>query len=373
MLHVDIPTQSELLALALERAPASVSIYLPTTPVSGEISGDRIVLKNLAKEALAQLEAAGHAKREIEELAVHIDHLVEDEEFWRFQAHSLAIFATPARVKTYRVPNALSPIAEVSDRFHLQPLLRAVTFPQVAYALALAEGNVRLIEVLPDLPAVPVHVHGLPSSAAEALGRSSMGVRTEGRRSDSASGQRASLAEFARTVDRALRGVLAGQEIPLFLAADSTLNHIYRSVNSYPHLASFGIEGTPADMNDNEIAAETRRLLDRLHASEVADIRKLYAERANSGRATSDIAQAARAATHGAIATLLVDIDHSEPGLLDEETGAVTFADTESAGTYGVVDEIARRALLTGARVLAVRASDLPEPAPLAAILRYAF
>jgi len=373
MLHVDIPTRSEFLALAHERASASVSIYLPTTPVSGEISGDRIVLKNLVKEALGQLEAAGHAKREIEGIAEHIDQLVEDGEFWRFQAHSLAVFATPEKVRTYRLPSVLSAMAEVSDRFHLNPLLRSVTFPQAAYTLALAEGNVRLIEVLPDLPVVRVNVHGLPTSAAEALGRSSMGVRTESRRSDSAAGQRASLVEFARTVDRALRGLLAGQEIPLFLAADPTLNEIYRSVNSYPHLVPFGFEGTPADLNDGEVATATRHLLDRLHASQVDDIRKIFAERRNSGRATSDIAQAARAATHGAVSTLLVDLDHSEPGLIDEETGAVTFADTESAGTYGVVDEIARRALLTGARVLAVRAADLPDPAPLAAILRYAF
>jgi hypothetical protein len=373
MLHVDIPTQSELLALAVERAPASVSIYLPTTSVSGEISGDRIALKNLAKEAVDQLEAAGHDKREIAEIAAHLDHLVEDDSFWRFQAHSLAVFATPAKVKTYRVPNALTPMVKVSDRFHLKPLLRAVTFSQVAYVLALAEGSVRLLEVTPDQPAIHVPVHGLPSSAAEALGRSSMGVSTESRRSDSASGQRASLAEFARIVDRALRGLLAGQHVPLFLAADPTLSDIYRSVNSYPHLAPFGLEGTPADMNDAQIVDAARGLLDRLHAAEVDAIRKQYAERGNSGRATSDIAQAARAATHGAIATLLVDIDHSEPGLIDEETGAVTFADAESATTYGVVDEIARRALLTGARVLAVRASDLPEPTPLAAILRYAF
>jgi hypothetical protein len=37
-----------------------------------------------------------------------------------------------------------------------------------------------------------------------------------------------------------------------------------------------------------------------------------------------------------------------------------------------VVDEIARRALLTGARVLGVRKDDLPGGTPLAAILRYA-
>ena len=40
--------------------------------------------------------------------------------------------------------------------------------------------------------------------------------------------------------------------------------------------------------------------------------------------------------------------------------------------TYGVVDEIARRVLLHGGQVLAVRAEDVPGGGPLAAILRYA-
>jgi hypothetical protein len=99
----------------------------------------------------------------------------------------------------------------------------------------------------------------------------------------------------------------------------------------------------------------------------------VYALRENSGRATKDIAQAARAATHGAIATLLVDIDSTVPGIIDEETGAVTFDGTETASNYGVIDEIARRSLLTGAKVLAVRAEDLKSASGLAAILRFPF
>ena len=370
MLYVDIPTHSELIALALERTPASVSIYLPTTPVSGEISGDRTVLKNLAKEAVAQLVEVGHDKREVAAIEAHFDDLVDDDGFWRFQAHSLAIFATPGNVRTFRVPNVLSPMAEVADRFHLKPLLRAVTFSNVAYVLALAEGCVRLIEISPDQPPVNVDVPGLAKSAAEALGVSSLGVRTQSRRSDSASGQRGMRAEFARAVDRALRGVLAGKDVPLFLAADPTLNMIFRSVNSYAHLVPFGM-GTPGDLSDTEVAAAARVLLDRLHAEEITAFHELYAARENSGRATTDLAQAARAATHGAIGTLLVDIDVTVPGTIDEESGALTFASAETAANYGVVDEIARRALLTGAKVLAVRSTDLRGPTPLAAILRY--
>ena len=51
--------------------------------------------------------------------------------------------------------------------------------------------------------------------------------------------------------------------------------------------------------------------------------------------------------------------------------GGVSFDDGPSASTYDVVDEIAARALNTGARILGVRKVDLPENAMLAAILRF--
>lgn len=371
MLYIDIPTQAELHTLALTRTPAAVSIYLPTTPVSGEISGDRIVLKNLAKEAVTQLEEAGHDKREIATIADHLENLVEDDNFWRFQAHSLAIFVTPSTVKTFRVPNALHAQAEVADRFCLIPLLRAVTFPQTAYLLALAEGSVRVFEIAAGLPIALVAVPDLPANITEALHQPSTGVRDESR-ANSAAGQRSRQTEFARSVDRALRGLLSGHHVPLLLIADGTLGAHYRSINSYPHLMPEGLNRTPEKMNELEIADAVRPLLDHISAAETAAFRDLYATRGSSGRAIADVAQTARAATMGAIATLLVDIDAHVPGLIDEETGEVALAENETATNYNVVDEITRRALLAGARVLAVRAEDLPTAAPLAAILRYA-
>ena len=53
----------------------------------------------------------------------------------------------------------------------------------------------------------------------------------------------------------------------------------------------------------------------------------------------------------GAIDTLLVDMDEVVPGTVDETDGRVTFHATGGADSYDVVDEIACRALLTGARV----------------------
>jgi hypothetical protein len=370
MLHVDIPTDADLHALATERHAAAVSLYLPTTPVAGEISGERIALRNLLDKALHQLAETGIPKPDRDAIADHVHDLVDDDAFWRFQAHSLAVFVTPERVRTFRVPNQLTAQAEVADRFLLKPLLRAVTFSNHAYLLALAEGSVALHAVTADAPAEPVPIPGLPRNATDALGRSSMGTRTESRRTDTSAGIRGAISQYCRAVDRALRPYLAGKHVPLFLVADPGIGTLYRQVNSYPGLASFGHDSTPETMSPADLSRAARSLLDRLHATEVAALGASFAEEQGSGRATADIAQAARAATQGAIRTLLVEMDGVVPGTVDD-SGAVSFGPADSAATYGVVDEIARRALLTGARVLAVRRADLPTDAPLAALLRW--
>lgn len=112
-----------------------------------QAQADRIALKNLAGEALAQL--ADHDKREVRVLEELLLDLVDDDEFWAVQANGLAVFATPAGLHTFRLPTRLQPMAEVSDRFHVQPLLRVVTVPQSGFVLALTPGSVRLVEVLP--------------------------------------------------------------------------------------------------------------------------------------------------------------------------------------------------------------------------------
>lgn len=372
MLYLDLPTTADITDLAAQRNDLSVSIFLPTTPVSLETDADRILLKNLAKEALDQFQAAGADKRRVGALIEELDDLIEDDEFWRFQAHSLAIYVTPDNLRTFRVPNALEPLVKVSDRFHLKPLLRAINFGNACYVLALADGGVRLIEVSADLPAEAVKVEGLPTDAASAVGQASIATRSYSGRIGGSEGKKVRLRQYARQVDAALRGLLAGATIPLILASVESLGAIYRSVNTYPHLAAQGIEGNPERLSPAELAAAARPILDEIYQTQVADWRERFQQRGNEDRATTDLARAARAATFGAVQSLLVDMDRVVNGTVDETDGAITFADGPSAETYGVVDEIARRVLLTGGEVLSVRAADLPEGKPLAAILRYA-
>jgi hypothetical protein len=371
MLYVDLPSPSEIGDLASQRNDVCVSIFLPTTPVTAAAEADRMQLKNLARQAVGQAEASGADKRRLRALAEELDDLVDDDEFWRFQAHGLVVYATPDNLRTFRVPSALGAMVAVSDRFHLKPLLRFTTFPHSCYVLALAAGGVRLLEVSADLPTTPVKLGGMPQDAASAAGKASISGRAHSGRLVGSEGQTVRLRQYARKVDAALRPLLAGGETPLVLAAAEPIGPIFRSVNSYPHLAAAGIDGNPERRSDEELGMAARGVLDELYRRRVADLRSLFERRANEGRSTADIAQAARAATFGGIQTLLVDMDRAVPGSVDETDGSVAFADRESADSYGVVDEIARRVLLSGGRVLSVRAADLPAGAPLAAILRY--
>lgn len=64
-------------------------------------------------------------------------------------------------------------------------------------------------------------------------------------------------------------------------------------------------------------------------------------------------------------------MDQVIPGFVDDQTGAVVLASKDDARAYDVIGEIAVRALLAGARVLAVRAADMPTGAVVAAVTRY--
>jgi len=376
VLHTDIPTRDDVDALAAVREHPCVSIYLSTTPLPKDADMARVELKNQVSQAVQQLRAAGTDRHLIEQQEEILVDLIEDVDFWRLLSYSLAIFATPTSVRTFRLPNRLSTALEVSDRFYLKPLLRAVTFPQAAFVLALAQNSVRLLEISAESPVYAVSVPGLPSDVADAVGLPSINGRTQdshimGGRIQGGEGQKVRMRQYARAIDRALRPVLSGLDLPLILAAAEPLAGIYRSVNSYPNLTDAIIGGNAEETPDEDLGRAARGILDELYAAELDELVDRMARRAAHGRAVTDLSDVARAATYGAVETLFVDIDQSVPGLVDEETGAVTLSDSEDAVSYGVVDEILRRALLSGAEIFAVRADDMPGGGAVAAGVRF--
>jgi hypothetical protein len=111
-----------------------VSIYLPTDSGSSE-AAQRIEFGSLTTDAVGQLRGAGAARDGLAAIDEELGEPAEDEEFWRCQARSLGVFVTPASLRSFRLPSRIVSSVEVSDWFFIKPLLRAVTFPDVAFVL----------------------------------------------------------------------------------------------------------------------------------------------------------------------------------------------------------------------------------------------
>jgi hypothetical protein len=393
MLHIDIPTVAEFKSLAAIKGDSCVSLYVPTSPLPDRARENRIALDDLTKDALSQLKEAGTDKRRIGPLEEQFRHLVgaddydpDDDkirklqnrkpdpidEFWRFQGNGLAVLATPKMTRTFRLPYRPKPLAEVADRFHLTPLVRAMTSPQDIFVLAVAEEGVRLVRAFVNLPPVQVPVPELPKRAEDVARRASINERNQKGRLLGSEGKKVLLHKFARRVDHAVRGVLAGQAAPLVLAADEPLASIFRSINTYPGLVDEGIAGNPDVLTDAQLEDAALPILDRLYARDLKAAIARY-DALKPRRATTDVSYVAHAATAGAIDELLVDLDAVIPGIVSDIDGSVTYASSDDAEVYSVVDEVARRALYTGAKVLGARREELPDRAPLVAILRYQF
>ncbi|MFO7690898.1 MAG: hypothetical protein R6W83_10170 [Cryobacterium sp.] len=378
MLHTDIPTEATVRQLAGVIEPYCVTIYLPTSALPSESELARIELENQLSTAVERLTMAGADRSRVTEFEDSIAALIDDRPFWFYQSETLALFARSGTVQTFRLPNRLPAAVEVSDRFYVKPLIASVSSTQTAFVLALSQNAVRLIEITAAAGAYPVEVPDLPTDAASAVGRESISGRSPQGRIQGSEGQKVRLRQYARAVDVAIRPILKGLEVPLILAAAEPMPGIFRAVNSYPHLTNEVIRGNPDEARDADLAAAARTILAARYTEQLQELKAHITAQVPQGRAVTDLSDIARAATFGAVDLLMVDIERVIPGTVDDTSGAITFADAgavldpDAPPHYGVVDEIVRRALSSGARVLGVTAADVPGGGEAAATTRFA-
>jgi hypothetical protein len=372
MRNIDLLNRDELIRIAGIREPGSVTIYVPTSAELNESDQARIEVKSRLREAVAQLEAASTDAAAIDSITNAVDELLIDGDFWRRQSNSLAIFVNRSTLSTFRVGDNLVGLTGVSDRFMITPLLRAATFGHSAFVLALSQNAVRLIDISPALSASEVLVPELPRDLKSTVALDLTNDRDTLAHLRMSEEPKVRMKEFSQAIDRALQPVLAQSDRPVVLAADEPLASIFRSVSSSPRLVEPAIGGNPEERSADELAASAAPILDAVHAKELATQVTRFEEASSPDLTDSTLDGVAVAATSKAIDTLFVDIDQHIPGYVDELSGVITRSETEDAFDYDVVDEIVRRALLSDARVIAVRAGEVPGAGPVAAILRFA-
>lgn len=367
MLTVDPLTPEDINQLLDARDPASVTIYLESSPVPAQQEGARIALRNAAGEAEKELVAGGCAPKEAAAVVAPVRELSERLSFWEHQGASIALFAAAGELRTFRMASRLRPHVATGDRFDVGALLRAVTFRNGAHLLAVAAHDVKLYELTADRRAEEVHLDLDLDELSATLAVTDNEGQADRRAAPSDRTQRE---RFAGLVQRAVLPTLRRTGLPLVITGAPDLVAAYRTVNEYDQLLEDGLDVHPSSLEVDDVDARTREVLDAHYSHELAGWRELFGTRRSAGRATTDLTEVAKAATMGAVEELWFDMDVAQEGRLAED-GEPELVDEGGPDTYNVVDEIAARVLRAGGTVRAVREKDLLDESPVAAVLRF--
>jgi hypothetical protein len=366
MHHIDVPTSEDLLALTAEHGSDRVTIYLHTSPLPTEAVPSRRDLKNRAKDVEHRLSSPA-GKAVVEKLLA----LVDDEEFWREQCHSLAIFASETTLRTFRLPQPVPERVAVADRFEVGPLCGTAIFPRSAFVLAVSESTSRLVEVSANGRGRTLEVSGLPVDPI-VMQRTDSDDRAPMPRPQGSSGERVEIQKYLRLAHDAIIPTIRPSAQPLILATSRQLAHQFEAVNSYEHLVPEIIEGNFDAASDTDLAGRSEPIIDALNARTIEKWREEYDLRESQGRGALDVSDIARASVMGAVESLMIDMTANVRGTLNEADATVHLSEGEENGDYSLLDELAARVLNGGGRVLAVTNGELPRGSQAAAILRYA-
>lgn len=369
MLPATIPSPSQLTDLTDHRDDASVSIYLPSSPLPTENQAMRLALKNAARQAGARLEEQHIDKVVIDRILEKITALDDDPEFWQNQGDGLGLLVSPDRMHAFRLLYPVPELVLVNNRFSVGPLLRSLGTANAGYVLAVTEGAICFYGIAAGSRPTVLEL-SLPSDLHTVLEHADNDGQADRGRATGSHGQRLEQQRYCRIIQDAVLERIGDNRLPLILAASAELGPSYRSINSYPGLLPDGIEVHPDSLSRDELDTRAKAILEQHYRAELDRWREDFGTKRSQGLATSRLAEVARAAASAAIATLHFDVEATAEGTIDDQ-GVVARAGETSSGNYPLVDEIASRVLRSGGTVTGVRNRDLIDGSPVAAILRF--
>ncbi|WP_447978606.1 baeRF3 domain-containing protein [Candidatus Nitrospira bockiana] len=377
-------THEELKTLAARSEPPSLSLFMPTHRAGPEIQQDPIRLKNLLKQAEAQLTDRMRAP-EARAFLQPVHELLEDAAFWRHQSDGLAVFRAKDVFRVYRLPLAFTEFLSVSDRFYLKPLMPVLSQEGRFFVMALSQQAVRLLEC----SAHSVHQRDLPNApqgvtAAEGYeqpetqlqlqpitppGQPGSGI-VHGHGSSTDVDDR-NIERYLRQVNKAVADALRDERAPLIVAAVEYLHPLYRAVNSYEHLLDRGVTGNPDGLKPEELHQQALSVVKPYFQEARNKAAADYREGLAKGRASHAIDEIVRAAHQGRVASLFIALGASCWGRFDPQTYAVEVHEQEQAGDDELFDLAAVQTLLHAGAVYAVPPDQVPDGHAAAAVFRY--
>jgi hypothetical protein len=371
--------------LAIEAQPA-VSLYLPTEIAGREIRQNAIRLKNLITQTADRLHAEWR-RSEIDPFLARAASLVDDDDFWRHPENGLAVFLAPSFSRVHKLPLAVAEEEVLGTHFHIKPLLPILDDAGPFRLLAISAKHTRLyqgsrwtfVEVEGiDLPqgvgaiagmteyentryAAPTGRHAGGLDKAQSLGEAPEELR------------KSELIELLHRIAAKLEPLVAGNPMPLILAAHPEIHGHFREIAGWRQLQPEGIMANPEAMRPDELHSRAYAMI----AEKCETARAEALERLNAllgsgnGKATTRPEEIVKSARYSRVDTLFLSGDEHLWGVFDEAQGQVMAHGSPVPGDIDLLDYAAVMTLRQGGLVTLVGRAELPPSARAAAILRY--
>jgi hypothetical protein len=378
-------SKDELKSLMAKQEGLCISMFMPTFRTGTETQQNQIRLRNLLRLAEEKLLATGCRPQEAKMFLEPVQGLVGNVIFWKRQSDGLAIFLSQDLFRYYCLPALLDELIIVADRFHVEPLLPALSGDDRFYILTLSQNEIHLLEGTRQ-NIREIEIDTIPRNLAEALQydepekqiRFHRGASRGGDRSSMISGHGADLEDnkenilkYFRQIDKGLHDLLKDEKVPLVLAGVDYLFPIYREANTYTHLMDEGITGNPKGVSMEQLHRQAWSIVNPYFLKTQKDAIAQYRQSSGTGLTSSEIREIVQAAYHGRVGLLFITKGYRQWGIFDPATNKVDLSQITEPGGEGLPDFAAIQTFLNGGAVFVLDQAEMPDEAPMAAIFRY--
>ena len=367
--------------------PPCLSRYQPTHRRHPDNQQDPIRFGNLVK-ALEESLLQQLPKEEIRPLLEPFLALADDRDFWNHTLNGLVVLGAKGIFRVYKLQRPVAELVVVADSFHTKPLMRILQSADRYHVLGLNRQEIKLFEGNRDaLDEIQLHPD-VPRKLTDALGEEltdpHLTVASYGGVGGSQSpmhhghgGKKDEVdidaERFFRAVDR---GILEHHSqpsgLPLILAALTEHHHMYHEVSHNPFLIPESIDIHPDALSSiDELRQRAWQLMEPRYLERLAALVEEFGYGRSQGLGDDDLAQVARAAVGGRVATLLIEARREVPGRINAATGDIEFDDLAHPEVDDVLDDLGALVVKMGGAVVIVPTERMPTETGVAAIYRY--
>jgi hypothetical protein len=275
----------------------------------------------------------------------------------------------------------------VADSFHTKPLRRYLQTTGRYQILGLSLEKIQIFEGSRDAIDEIGLASGVPQTRIEAVGEESseahLTVASYGGVGQGAGpmhhgdggGQdqkQADTERFFRAVDDAvLKHHSRPSGLPLILAALPEHQSLFRRLSENPALMEEGILVNPDVLLLEELQERTWKVVEPQYQARLANLTAEFEAAKAHSLGSNDLAQVAKAAASGRIATLLLEAGRRISGKLDSTLGRVEMGVMTNPQVDDLLDDLGELVEKMGGQVMVIPSERMPGDTGLAAVYRY--